>query len=74
MRKDISAALEKENLDKDKAAAQDKGLLHSATLKESLGRLEDRVKVLKDERNKGKESAGWKRVEGEREGLVACFL
>lgn len=43
-------------------------------MKESLARLEERVKVLKDERSKGKESEGWKKVEGEREGLVACFL
>ncbi len=74
MRKDITAALEKENINKDKAASQDKGLLHSASLKESLARLEDRVKVLNHERSKGKQSEGWKKVEGEREGLVACFL
>lgn len=74
VRRDIAAALEKENIEAETKAAKEKGVLHSASLKESLGRLEERVKALKAESGRGKGGEGWKKVEGEREGLVACFL
>ncbi|GAA5858474.1 hypothetical protein JCM8547_007323 [Rhodosporidiobolus lusitaniae] len=70
VRDEIERALEKENLDRERGAAAEKGLSHSSSLMKDLEDLEKRSAKLVKQRQ---ETPEWRGVELNKEALVQCF-
>lgn len=70
VREEIERALEKENLDRERGAA-DKGLSHSATLMKDLEGLLERSAGLRKQRE---ETDEWKAVDDGKKALHKCFM
>ncbi|GAA6043907.1 hypothetical protein JCM8097_004101 [Rhodosporidiobolus ruineniae] len=70
VRDEIERALEKENLDRERGSAAEKGLSHSASLFKDLEELEKRSAGLRKQRE---ETDEWRRVDLDKQALVQCF-